>query len=1558
MNTIQRIKQTARQFLRRSWSARRRKAGRGRHRIESLFWGSPSFAALANSLSASLSTSLYDGLPRPSSVYRWESTALEGHRTRHRTPCVERLEERLLLAALANEVGPFRDASGSIDVFYNQQTDELRFVIRGQPDADFAHVQVDFADTPESSAAVYLSNVTTGIGKLFEQSQVIVKNVTASDGHATRLFFTDEDFDVETLPPNHPVDQAGVLTILFRRAAETIETLEIPFADLIGNGVVVSDGVTADGKPTCVKLGDRFNVAGELRHADPNLPTDVEIDFGDGTFRILELPPGETSFDASHFYLTNGEFTVNITAKQGGKELQPSCFLVRVKGETFIDVGGGDGNQLRIVGGGAGGGQPVVLLNGNPLAIDPDVGFVTFNNVGTNPMITVENQSNGSGKFNYDDTQTNNTRVALEFVDQPLSFFFVAGTPVRINGGSGEDTLNVTTNRNSARSRALTFDGGDGENSVTFTTDDFSEVVDLQQISAPQGIGVQIDGSSSFLAVLNAFGVTNFVINMLGGNDFVSLLSDFGVPITVTADLGEGNDNFDSSAATSGNVTTNVDGGPGDDRFTGSSAIDIQVGGAGDDNLSGGGGDDEFFPGSGNDSIFGSGVLHVDATDAGENSAFLSGTGNTLVFDGVEGVTYDQNVFSQAISPMATLTGSGFQYRNIIGSGGDDNFSNAINVDAGAGNDNITGTSGPNVLTGGLGRDNIEGGDGDDRIEAGSGDSADGGNADDITGWEYDIRDNFWVEHEDSPVVFMDVTVEFFLINSDNISTGNPGLPFVANFTPAVRGVTVDFRRNDLQIADSQNNGLQLDGPNQFTDIVGSQFDDEFTIVARADAPLTVDGGDPAGEVNGDRVIIDAEGRAVTQNGNVIDICGRLPITLTGIEDVQIINQGVAQVFDLTEADDDALLRDDGNGDFTLVSRTGTFADIPFTPTAAGVVINALGGNDIIDASAATFTVVLNGGDDNDTLIGGVENDKLDGGPGNDDLTGNAGADLVLGGSDDDTARWSDPDGDGDDGADDVDLGTGSGDRLILLGSNDSSETGDPHDGFFVHEAAPRVGIGDGNLAGAAFDITHAFPVVPPTTIETAGVEELSIDGRAGDDTLDALGFPAGLVHLSLLGGPGFDDILGSEGGDTIDGGDGLDVITALGGDDDIAGGPGNDLFRWNRGDGADDVDGGEGNDTFRVFSDDEAGETISLAPADGGGSLPGAELSIVQTTPVPATIELKGIEDVEVATLGGDDVVSVGGDSVTVDGSVFIQGGEGNNELRFTGQNITLDATQVFAARNFNQVDIRGSGPNTLLLDKDAVDFVTDAANALTLHAQLGDTVGVGEGWTLAGTEISGGAFFRILEQAGTTLRLNGPAHWQNPLNPLDINNSNSVDPIDALVIINELNDPRFSGALSAAFDPVELAGDSDPTNDFDNLFRDTNADSFFTPIDGLIVINFLNASDVTGEGEDAASRPSPTNLLLSLPGTMAFQGRRERATLGQRGGTATALEGHRTKYADEADRVFGQVSAAEFSALWSWAIEDLRVASAPRDSATRAEEDIELFAALDETFAKLLAD
>ncbi len=83
----------------------------------------------------------------------------------------------------------------------------------------------------------------------------------------------------------------------------------------------------------------------------------------------------------------------------------------------------------------------------------------------------------------------------------------------------------------------------------------------------------------------------------------------------------------------------------------------------------------------------------------------------------------------------------------------------------------------------------------------------------------------------------------------------------------------------------------------------------------------------------------------------------------------------------------------------------------------------------------------------------------------------------------------------------------------------------------------------------------------------------------------------------------------------------------------------------------------------------------------------------------------------------------------------------------------------------------------------------------------------------------------------------------WQNPINRVDVNGDGKVFPIDALMVINELNGRKYHDPITKRLVPR-----TDP-----NLpFYDVNGDGFMHPIDALIVINELNRRS-GGEGESS---------------------------------------------------------------------------------------------------------
>ncbi|MGE3777003.1 MAG: SdrD B-like domain-containing protein [Pirellulaceae bacterium] len=98
-------------------------------------------------------------------------------------------------------------------------------------------------------------------------------------------------------------------------------------------------------------------------------------------------------------------------------------------------------------------------------------------------------------------------------------------------------------------------------------------------------------------------------------------------------------------------------------------------------------------------------------------------------------------------------------------------------------------------------------------------------------------------------------------------------------------------------------------------------------------------------------------------------------------------------------------------------------------------------------------------------------------------------------------------------------------------------------------------------------------------------------------------------------------------------------------------------------------------------------------------------------------------------------------------------------------------------------------------------------------------------------------------------------PSRWQNPVLKFDVNGDGALSPIDALVVINNLNQ-LGSRAL----------GPSDPTPPY----LDVNGDSQVSPIDVLQIVNELNRENMGGEAEsppDSFTALSSVTEVDSLP-------------------------------------------------------------------------------------------
>jgi Ca2+-binding RTX toxin-like protein len=493
-----------------------------------------------------------------------------------------------------------------------------------------------------------------------------------------------------------------------------------------------------------------------------------------------------------------------------------------------------------------------------------------------------------------------------------------------------------------------------------------------------------------------------------------------------------------------------------------------------------------------------------------------------------------------------------------------------------------------------------------------------------------------------------------------------------------------------------------------------------------------------------------------------------------------------------------------GNGaeNFTITAngtrvRLDRVSPAPFSldiGTTENLVLHANGGDDVITAGnglASLINLTLDGGDGNDTITGGDGPDTLIGGAGNDVVAGGRGNDLAQLGNGNDTFVWNPGDG-----SDTVEGGAGS-DTLQFKGANVSEKIDISANGgrvrFFrdvgnvtmdlnsienidfaalggadniaVHDLSgtgvkqvaidlaspPGSGTGDGQpdsvtvdgtangdritITGAGTDVSVTGT---PAKLNITGAEgandRLTVNGLGGNDTINAGSLPAGIIGLTIDGGSGNDTITGSQGADTLIGGDGNDSVIGGRGDDVAFLGAGNDRFTWNPGDGSDLVEGQDGVDTLQ-FNGSNANENIDVS-ANGGRVRLFRDVGNV-------TMDLNSIEQIAIATVGGEDNVTVNDLTGTGVATVFVQlgspaGGPGDGQKDNVNVNGTAANDAIRIATAGAAVVVTGLAAKTDVNGIDAgVDNLTvnglggdDVINASGLHAgQMNLTINGGDG-------------------------------------------------------------------------------------------------------------------------------------------------------------------------------------------------------------------------------------
>jgi Ca2+-binding RTX toxin-like protein len=832
--------------------------------------------------------------------------------------------------------------------------------------------------------------------------------------------------------------------------------------------------------------------------------------------------------------------------------------------------------------------------------------------------------------------------------------------------------------------------------------------------------------------VLSAAGSTLLVdVGADGTIDFSFDRSTFSA-IAVRAGGGDDTVRIDNAVSLLG-VPVQVDGGAGDDTLVGGAEDDTLIGGAGSDTVTGGrgadtallgGGADRFVwsPGDGSDTLDFNGSNigeHIDVTANGPRVRLTRDIASvTMDLGGIEGLDLATLGGADAVgigdltgTPMTTaavdlaaFNGDGDAAADTVAVAGTEQ-ADAVTVGSSGGAAVVSGLSTQLRVTGGEpAHDAVDVATlgGDDQIASGVGFSGplpvrvDGGAGSDAAAYRGSAdADTIAVTPDGSRVAVSSAATppvelagaESLVVaggGGDDAITASNGL---ATLTP----LTLDGGAGADTLRGGDGDDLLLGGGGSDT-VTGGRGADTALLGGGADRFVwnpgdgsdTVEGQDGKdvldfnGSNIGERIDVTANGPRVRLTRDIASVT----MDLGGIEGLDLATLGGA----------DAV----GIGDLT-----GT------PMTTAAIDLNGFGGDD----DAAADTVTADGTDQADAVaVGSSGGDVV--------LSGLAAQVRVAG------ARA---------GSDVVRVATLGGDDQVTGGVGFAASAPVHVDGGAGDDLVGYRGTAGADTIGVTRDGAGAAVSAPgAAALELAGgVERLLVSGLDGDDAITAGNGLAGLTQLTLDGGAGGDTLRGGDGDDLLLGGGGSDTVTGGRGADTALLGGGADRFVWNPGDGSDTVEGQDGTDTLD-FNGSNIGERIDVT-ANGPRVRLTRDIASV-------TMDLGGIEGLDLATLGGSDVVTVdslaGTDAKTAavdlggfDGSgdgaadTVVQNGTGGDDV----VGVTRSGAQVLTSGLLPRLTITGSEPAADRLEvrtldgNDRVTVAPDVSQLITPVVDLG---------------------------------------------------------------------------------------------------------------------------------------------------------------------------------------------------------------------------------------------
>ena len=403
---------------------------------------------------------------------------------------------------------------------------------------------------------------------------------------------------------------------------------------------------------------------------------------------------------------------------------------------------------------------------------------------------------------------------------------------------------------------------------------------------------------------------------------------------------------------------------------------------------------------------FTGGALTVTATAGASIEIGASGGQVVITVDG----QVDSSLGSIAASSVTSIAVVGSADADAIDLSGVDgaDFTSltSVSVNAGDGNDVVTGSSLADMLAGEGGDDTVSGGDGDDMLRGGAGrDVMDGGAGNDRLLGQGSSGDRLRGGLGDDTLdggAGVDTVEEAgdqdFTLADGSLTGGSTGTDNL-----------IDIEQAELTGGDS-GNVIDASGFTGSVTVNGGNGADQITGGAIVDLIYGNDGDDTINGGGGDDIVHGMGGDDIIDGGDGNDTlrggAGRDTIT-GGAGDDQLFGQGgTGDVLSGGAGND---LIDGGAG----VDRVSEEADTDFT-LADGSLSSAATGNDTlvdiergeltggagdnsIDATGFSGFTTLRGAAGNDTILAGPGGTFAQGGDGNDSITGNTGFDKVDG---------------------------------------------------------------------------------------------------------------------------------------------------------------------------------------------------------------------------------------------------------------------------------------------------------------------------------------------------------------------------------------------------------------------------------------------------------------------------------------------------------------------------------------------------------------------------------